>query len=444
MGQKQNSPFVPALVCGSLKANCQPQDCAEVLFAMAVNTPSAGTILSIIAIHTSGSASRDVGGFMTAAPNEGSRGKSGDLYVAAVEAIYDAAPNPTRWPRALQAIADCFEDVGANLIWRRDDGEFGVICSPNLEFAGLEYQQTWARHDIRAGRGAEQLYWVRGDAVTDRHLVTTEEIETHPFYTEFLAKYGLKWLAATGASPDPHVMVGISVQRANSKPPYSDAELDLLARFGRHAEKSLRLSIRLLDAELSKLALGEALTRVGIGVFALNSLKRVVFSNPAGESLLGDGLVLINGHLLSGSTALERSIDLAIRADPEDVTREPRPVLLNREKSARPLIIYVLPVRPDASVAAQFLTHTRAIVLIVDSDPDEPADPALVRDLLGLTLSEAKVAALVGAGLAPKAAAAKLGISEETARTALKRVFSKTGVSRQSELSALLTRLVLQ
>lgn len=384
---------------------------------------------------------------MTAASNQGSRVKNGDLYVAAVEAIYEAAPNPTRWPHALQAIADCFGDVGANLIWRRDDGEFGIICSPNLEFAGVEYQQKWARHDIRAARGAEQLYWVREDAVTDRHLVTREEVETHPFYTEFLAKHGLKWLAATGASPDPHVMVGISVQRASSKPAYSDAELDLLARLGRHAEKSLRLSIRLLDAELTNLGLGEALARLGIGVFALDSLKRVVFSNPAGESLLGDGLVLVNGHLLPAtavdSTALERSIEEAIRADPEDVAREPRPVLLNREKCARPLIVYVLPVTPHVSAAAQFLTHTRAIVLVVNPNPDEPADPAVVRDLLGLTLSEAKVAALVGAGLAPKAAAAKLGISEETARTALKRVFSKTGVSRQSELSALLTRLVL-
>ena len=53
-------------------------------------------------------------------------------------------------------------------------------------------------------------------------------------------------------------------------------------------------------------------------------------------------------------------------------------------------------------------------------------------------------AALVGSGLAPREAATRLGIGEETARTALKRVFSKVGVSRQSELTALLTKLVLR
>jgi DNA-binding CsgD family transcriptional regulator len=68
----------------------------------------------------------------------------------------------------------------------------------------------------------------------------------------------------------------------------------------------------------------------------------------------------------------------------------------------------------------------------------------VVRDVLGLTLAEARVAALVGSGLAPREAAAKLGIAEETARTALKRVFAKVGVSRQSELTALLAKLVLR
>lgn len=80
----------------------------------------------------------------------------------------------------------------------------------------------------------------------------------------------------------------------------------------------------------------------------------------------------------------------------------------------------------------------------IDPDANSPADPALVRDVLGLTLGEARVASLVGSGLSPPESAEKLGIAEETARTVLERVFSKTGVSRQSELVALLTKLLLR
>jgi DNA-binding CsgD family transcriptional regulator len=66
-----------------------------------------------------------------------------------------------------------------------------------------------------------------------------------------------------------------------------------------------------------------------------------------------------------------------------------------------------------------------------------------VRDVFGVTLGEARVAALIGTGLPPREAAERLGIAEETARNLLKRAFAKIGVSRQSELAALLSRLVV-
>jgi DNA-binding CsgD family transcriptional regulator/PAS domain-containing protein len=371
-------------------------------------------------------------------------------FIHAVEAIYDAAPDPSRWPQALQAIADVFGDVGAILMWRRDDGSFGTIVSDTLIEAQKDYEQNgWSTNELRALRVAERGYFFSGGPFTDRHLCSDEEISTDPVYTQFCAHHGMGWFGAVAVSPDPHVGVGLSIQRnSRLKPPFSDSELHLVGRIGHHVEKSLRLSIRLLDAEMANVGLGEALARLGIGVFALDSLKRVVFANPAGERMLGDGLAIVNDRLLVGPSAergsLGGAIEQMIRAAPEDIACEPKPILIRRQKSERPLAVYVLPVASSMNLAVQFLTHTRAIVLVIDPTANEPADPALVRDVLGLTLGEARVAALVGSGLPPREAAEKLGITEETARTALKRVFSKTGVSRQSELTALLTKLVLR
>ena len=50
----------------------------------------------------------------------------------AIRDIYSAALEPARWPAALQAVADVFADVGSILIYARDDGTFGVVCSPSL------------------------------------------------------------------------------------------------------------------------------------------------------------------------------------------------------------------------------------------------------------------------------------------------------------------------
>lgn len=376
------------------------------------------------------------------------QGSAGELFVSAVEAIYSAAPNPASWPDVLQKIADVFDDVGTNLLYRRDDGSFGAISSPSLQAANADFAAGWHRHDIRAQRAVEYGYGDR-EATTDHHYITPGEIATHPFYTQFLARHGLRWFVAMEISPDPHVWVAIAVQRAASRPPYSDDEVELMTRLGRHVEQSLRLSIRLLDAELANVGLGEALARLNIGVFVLDGLGRIVFANPAGERLIGSGLAVVDQRLTTGMvnrTALESALSATLDAATADlIDKPPRSILIHRPPSDRPLTLYVLPVKGQFDPAiGQFLTRARAIVLAIDQAPHEPPDPAVVRDVLGVTLGEARVAALVGSGLPPREAAERLGISEETARTVLKRVFSKLGVSRQSELAGLLTRLVLK
>lgn len=366
----------------------------------------------------------------------------------AIEAIYDAAPDPSQWPSALQVIADCFGDVGAVLLWQRDDGSYGSMVSETLVEAQRDYESNWSNRDLAAIRAVERGYFFNGEPFTNRHLLSKDEVESDPFFVQFRAKHGLQSLGCIAVSPDPHVGVILSVQRRIGLSEFSDVELEMMSRIGRHIEKSLRLSIRLLDAELAKLGLGEALARIGIGVFALDSLGRVVFSNPAGQRLLGDQLQLVQGQLRIGSGTARETIDETIartlRGNPSDLIDDEKPILVHSTGADRRLVVYLLPAAPRASLAEQFLTHTRAIVLAIEQKLDDPPDPAVVRDVLGLTLGEARVAALVGSGLAPKEAAERLGIAEVTARTVLKRVFSKVGVSRQSELAGVLARLVLR
>ena len=368
--------------------------------------------------------------------------------LAAIEAIYDAAPDPSRWPAALQAIADCFGDVGAVLLWQRDDSSYGSMVSETLVEAQRDYERNWSSRDLAAIRAVEHGYFFNGEPFTTRHLLSQDELDSDPFFTEFRARHGLQSFGCIAVSPDPHVGVILSVQRRIGLLEFSDAELGVMGRIGQHIEKALRLSIRLLDAELAKLGLGDALARIGIGVFALDSLGRVVFSNPAGQLLLGDQLQLVNEQLRigSGSTreAIEQAIARTLSGDSRRLIDEQKPFLIHSNRADRRLVVYLLPVGARTHLAEQFLTHTRAIVLVIEQKPDEPADPAVVRDVLGLTLGEARVAALVGSGVPPREAAEKLGIAEETARTVLKRVFSKVGVSRQSELVAVLAKLVLR
>jgi DNA-binding CsgD family transcriptional regulator len=376
-------------------------------------------------------------------------GNQQDRFVAAVEAIYGAAAVPSRWPDALQAIADCFGDVGANLIYRRDDGRIATIVTPSLAIAQRDYEQNWWQHDPRFSRSIERGYMDGLDVITDRHVCTDDEVENHSFYRGFLAPHGLRWFAGLNISPDRRLGVALAIQRSNTKVRYSNDDLMLLSRLGRHVENALRLGIRLLNAEIANLGLGDALARFRIGVLLLDYSGRVAYSNSAADGLMGSSLTVAAGRLktraTSEQTALQAAISSILVERVDALPENPQPILVQDQAAGEFLAVYVLPLRlPTREIAERLLAEIRGAVLIVPSSPGEPPDPAIVRDVLGLTLGEARVAALVGSGLPPREAAVQLGIAEETARTTLKRVFGKVGVSRQSELSALLTRMIVR
>ena len=97
-----------------------------------------------------------------------------------------------------------------------------------------------------------------------------------------------------------------------------------------------------------------------------------------------------------------------------------------------------------SDLKTQAFQDARLLVLSLEATPGSLPSAGLVRDVLGLTLGEARLANLIGAGLTPREAASELSITEASVRTVLKRIFSKTGVARQAELVALLSRVTLR
>ena len=288
-------------------------------------------------------------------------------------------------------------------------------------------------------------------ASTPRPTGTSQatEIANHPYYRDFLRPRGFGWFVGVPISPDPRAILAMTVHRsAATKPPYSNDELALATWLGRHAEHALRLSARLLTAEKPALAFGEALTRLDVGVFLVTGSGRVVVANQVAEGPVGDALTLSQGRLAARfepeRTLLQRAIEETVACDAAEVHDVVRPVVLRGAGDEGFAVAYVLPVRTTRDHPFdRALFDANAIVVVRRGGRAEPLDPTLVRDMLSLTLGEARVAALVAAGIPPKDAAAQLGIAAETARTAPKRVFAKTGISRQSELAGLISRLVL-
>jgi DNA-binding CsgD family transcriptional regulator len=178
-----------------------------------------------------------------------------------------------------------------------------------------------------------------------------------------------------------------------------------------------------------------ALDLLGIAVLAITADRDIVFSNSAARALFerDTGVANANGRL-----RLPPPADAALLGILRSPTK--RGWFQLPRRAERPVVGRVTPAA-SLPEAAPGLPQC----FLVFMDDLDRADPSLavpaVRALYGLTEAEARVACLVGYGLAPLDAAGALGVSEATARTQLKQVFVKLGISRQSDLVTAVLRV---
>ena len=291
--------------------------------------------------------------------------------------------------------------------------------------------RDWADRDTRAIRAQERGYFLTRDVITDRDVLSEAEMDRDPLYTELLPRYGLRYFAGANVAPQPGVQVALSVQRSAIRKPYTESELVEVGRLARHVETALRLSMAMAESDVLASGLSEALNNAGIGVLALDRLGRVTFANTMARQLID----------AESMEAVRQEVMRLVRESGAEPGKGGGPSLINRSAHDRPLVLRLLPFK--ASRQDEPFNSAEMLSLIYDPAAGGNIDATLLRDLFEMTLGEARVAALIGAGQSVQQAAGRLGLKEQSVRTVLKRVFMKTQVSRQAELTMLLQRLRL-
>jgi DNA-binding NarL/FixJ family response regulator len=185
-------------------------------------------------------------------------------------------------------------------------------------------------------------------------------------------------------------------------------------------------------------AFGVALLhRLPVGVVVVDHQSRVLFMNSRGAEYVAgnDGLCVGRSGICRATrpaeTAELHGLVAAVVGGGEMAAV--RAVALTRANKDRPLSVVVAPLIAAADSAP--------VAVLLVSDPERQSVPsvATVGKLFDLTEAEARLALALAAGQRIEEAAVSLGITLSSARTYLKHVFGKVGVSRQTEL----VRLVL-
>jgi len=118
---------------------------------------------------------------------------------------------------------------------------------------------------------------------------------------------------------------------------------------------------------------------------------------------------------------------------------KPESVLkVHRPSGSRPFEVLVSPLPSHSSLRKG---GAAAAVLITDPEEGVALDSRALRELFGLTPAEIRLCIALVKGKSVEEYAHEAAISSNTARTHVKRIYSKTGVRRQSELVRLLLRV---
>ncbi|MFH3478334.1 helix-turn-helix transcriptional regulator [Xanthobacter variabilis] len=358
--------------------------------------------------------------------------------------IYEATLSPERWDGAMDAIAALSGSTGALVYARKPSGSWDIATfSPRLSDAVRIYtDEGWWQHNPWLDQSIE-IAFQAGDVYCDKDILGEARIEEQPFYAQFLPRVGLGWQMAAVIHADLGAPTGLVVQRAKTKGPYAAEEMETLRLVSRHLEQSLRISSRFAAQRTAGHSATAAFDSMDRAAFVLDEQQRPLLMNQTARKLIGSYFNHAEGRVTPAQRTDHEAFATALQRAREGFAEQggaPQPTTVSGPEGASPLVVWTLPmVGASAHHLSDGEHRGHVLVLAQPLEQDRVIDPSVLRNAFELTLGEARLAALLGAGSTLKDAAQELHITEGTARVVLKRVFQKLNISRQAELVAKLS-----
>jgi DNA-binding CsgD family transcriptional regulator/PAS domain-containing protein len=360
--------------------------------------------------------------------------------------VYDAALDDDVWPTLAADIPQAFDStsvVTAIVNNATSEAQFLIQSANFTPNSQHDYETHFGRQDIWAARGAElglSKVWASMDLVEDDELHRTE------YYNDYCRPLGMAYVAGSVWRLDDTSTVIAAVHRPLLSGGYDEDDKQRVGLFMPHLQRALQMRQKLALADVGRQAALDGLERTGTATLVTDDQGRIIFANRLAEVLLreGDAVRVSAGRI----TALDRSVAERLRflisgaihaaaghagiGAAGGALAIPRPDRL-------PLTILVAPFRP----AREGFGAASPWAIIFFKDPETPSVTNMtVRNLFGLTASEAGIAAALAEGASVDGLANAFGISLNTVRNHIKSILAKTGARRQAELVALILRSV--
>ena len=351
--------------------------------------------------------------------------------------IYDAALDPALWPEVLRRIGD-FVGGPASALFSTDiatqSQRFHFIWGEDPDYA-RSYNETY----VRLNPLISSLMMSKvGEVNSVADIMPMSQFHQTRFYREWLRpqRWGDNIFSLVERSGTFVTTLATTIDDARS--PASEAAKRRMGLIIPQVRRAVAIGNVIKMHRIEADALGDAVDAVGAAVYLVRSTGEIVRANTRGRELAEKGLLLrvkeqrIAVVVENGRRELHRAI---ADAGAGDRVIGPRGAAIPLADSAGVrYVAHVLPLTGGNRRRAGLSTGAAAAIFVHKAEMNCVFPMEAVARQFELSKAELRVLIAALEVGPPAEVAAVLGLSEATVRTHLRRLFAKTGTSRQADL----------
>ncbi len=361
-----------------------------------------------------------------------------------LDAIYESAVVPDRWPQALDRLGQAFDCRCVALIDRNLRSLEARVATSGVDASSQrEFLDVWSARDLVRLRTRE---WRPGAIDLDHQIVPKAELLASDYYNGFMKPRDMHTVMRLTLAHRNRFLTIISLVRPRSADEFDAASIEQCRVLMPHLERAAHIRFQAQDAGAMLGALSDAADRSVTAVLLLERDGRVKFANKAARAMAAaaDGFLLRSDQFevldRDGDAAFQRLVAGAAGALPNLDAPRGGVMRLARRSGKASYTVTVAPVKREASWVGH---EPMALVLVADPDVTPIPPKEMLAQLFGFTAAEMRVAERLMMGDSPEQAAAFLQVKTATARWHLASMYRKTGTNRQAELLRLLLSLAM-
>jgi len=357
-----------------------------------------------------------------------------DINTELVDRLYEAAAIPDFWPEVCFSLCREVDSDSFIMFNVAPDQSYSFTCNHSVHEEMAAFSKSPVRfQNIRPIRA---LQMAPSTFVRDIELMTEEEIEADPVMIHFIRPKGLKWMLGCAIQePSGHVLA-FDTMKAQHKDGFRAQDVELLNSYKPDLARAALLTSRL--AFQQAVTMTQTLSSVGLPAAVIGAAGNVISMNPE--------LEVLHPRIRTGAQnriSLAQAAANTLLQDILDQTRlglvpNVQSIAIPADFESPALVLHLLPVKRNAR---DIFSRSTTILIATPVGEVGPPDLRVICGLFDLTAGEARVAREIAVGTSVEDVSKKTGLTVQTVRTYLKIIYSKTGTSRQSQLTALLSGL---